>query len=95
MDETKKEEGKETENKKEDEERGEKKIEEKGQVNWGIDDRPLSPMALPVEELEDEGKSIEEVVAERHSKGLDAVEEEVVQEQIDSSPSPQTEKKKW
>lgn len=51
-------------------------------------------MALPVEELEDEGKSIEEVVAERHSKGLDAVEEEVVQEQIDSSPSPQTEKKK-
>ena len=70
----------------------EKKEEVKGQVNWGIDDRPLSPMALPVEELEDE-KSIEEVVADRHSKGLDAVEEEV--EQIDSSPSPLTEKKKW
>ena len=75
-----------------DEEREEKKEEVKGQVNWGIDDRPLSPMALPVEELEDE-KSIEEVVADRHSKGLDAVEEEV--EQIDSSPSPLTEKKKW
>ncbi len=45
-------------------------------------------MALPVEELEDGEKSIEVIVAERHSKGLDSVEEDQL-ENVESSPSPQ------